>query len=175
MPTTATKSNPLLAALGKHGACTEAIEWAKAAGHKTKAAAWLACNNPEWLLWALDAIGYKNDSKLRKIACWCARNTPLPDGRITWDLLTDERSRKAIEVAEAFADGKAIPEELAAARAAACAAARAAACAAACAAAWDAAWDAASAAAWDAAWDAQCNAIREIVGNPFAKQRRPRA
>ena len=63
----------------------------------------------------------------------------------------------------------------AAAWAAARAAARASAWDAAVAAAWDAAWDAASAAACAAAWDAQCNAIREIVGNPFAKQRRPRA
>jgi hypothetical protein len=109
-------------------------------------------------------------------ACWCARSTPLPDGRTTWDLLGDPRSRAAIEAAERFARGEATAEELAAAWFAAWAAARAAAWdaawfaaraaarAAACDAAWDAAWDAARdaarAAAWDAAWAAAWAAAR---------------
>jgi hypothetical protein len=64
-----------------------------------------------------------NDEKLRLFACWCVRNTPLADGRTTWDLLTDDRSRKAVEVAERFAVGKATKDELYAAWAAAAAAA----------------------------------------------------
>ena len=63
----------------------------------------------------------------------------------------DDRPRKAIEAARAFARG----EITDAARAAAGAAARAAAGDA----AWDAAWDAARAAAWDAAGDAAKKAL----------------
>jgi len=81
---------------------------------------------------------------LRLFACWCGRNTKLADGRTVWDLLTDPRSRKAVEVAERYANGQATKGELAAAGAAARAAARAA--------AGDAAWAAAGAAAGDAAW-----------------------
>jgi len=84
--------------------------------------------------------------ELRLLGCWCARQV--------WHLLTDERSRNAVEVAERFADGQSTKEELDAARDAA----RDAAWAAASAAAWDAAGGAARTAArdsaWDAAWDA---------------------
>ena len=48
-------------------------------------------------------------------ACWCVRNTPLPDGKTTWSLLDDERSRRGIEVKELWLDGKATDAELAAA------------------------------------------------------------
>jgi len=75
---------------------------------------------------------------LDRFACWCARNTPLVGGRTVWDLLSDERSRTAVEVKERWIEGKATDKELAAARAAA----------------WAAARDAARAAAWDAAWAA---------------------
>ena len=85
-------------------------------------------------------------SMLRLWACWCVRQI--------WPLLTDERSRRAVIVAERFARGTATTEELSAAWAAAWDAARDAASAAASAAAWAAAWDAARAAAWDAAWAA---------------------
>jgi hypothetical protein len=95
-------------------------------------------------------------------------------------LLTDERSRKAVEVAEKFAHGQATDEELATARHAAMAAARdvaresaAVAWAAAKAKAADAAavaWAAAKAkavdavgyAAWAAAWTAAEDAARDI-------------
>ena len=51
-------------------------------------------------------------SELRLWGCWCIRNTPIADGRFVWDLLTDERSRHAVEVAEKFARGEATREEL---------------------------------------------------------------
>ena len=142
-------ARPLAELLKLNGACVEASEWARR--YNTASAAWLACKKPEWMLWALEQIGYKDESKLRLFACWCARNTPLPDGKTNWDLLTDQRSRTAVEVAERHARGEATDEELAAAWAAARDAARAA----------------ARAAAWDAARDAQAKALRKIVGNPF--------
>jgi len=80
-------------------------------------------------IWVVLGMMSENDRRLA--ACCFVRRTPIGDGRTVWDLLTDDRSRKAVEVAERFVDGEASKRELAAARAAA--------------------WDAASAAAWDAA------------------------
>ena len=59
-----------------------------------------------------------NDKSARLFACWCARQV--------WHLMTDKRSRNAVEVAERHANGEATDEELAAAWAAAGAAAWAA-------------------------------------------------
>jgi len=87
-----------------------------------------------------------NDKNLRLFACWCVRQI--------WHLLTDERSRNAVVVAEKYANGLATDDELAAARAAAWGSAWAAAWGAAWDAAWAAAWAAARGAAWGAAWDA---------------------
>lgn len=72
----------------------------------------IAQGNWEWLVWTSTRPGVFPDSVLRKLACRFVREIPLPDGRKVWDLLTDERSRKAVEVAEAFADGNATEEEL---------------------------------------------------------------
>ena len=96
-------------------ACLEARNWAQQ--YATLAEAWEACERPDWMLWALNKLD-ADPITLRRFACWCVRETPLADGRKVWDLLTDER-RKAVEVAEAFCDGKATQEEMAAAWAAA--------------------------------------------------------
>ena len=72
---------------------------------------------------------------LHEFACWCVRHTPLGDGRVVWDLLTDERSRQAVEIKEAWLAGKATDQILNEA--------------------WAAAGDAAGDAAWDAAVAAQ--------------------
>ena len=102
-------------------------------------------------LWCLRAVD-GHDKEIRLYAVWCARQVQ--------HLMTDPRSLAALDVAEAFANGKATKEELAAASVAAWAAAGAAAraaWAAARAAAWAAAGAAGAAgdAAWDAARDAQ--------------------
>ena len=73
-----------------------------------------------------------SDKSLRLFAVYCARQVEY--------LLTDERSKNAINVAEKYANSKATKEELAAA--------------------WDAAWAAASAAASAAARDAARDAAR---------------
>ena len=59
---------------------------------------WDHCENPHWLLWILARTGYRRTDRKALIAwsAWCARSTPLADGRTTWDLLTDPRSRAAV-------------------------------------------------------------------------------
>jgi hypothetical protein len=166
----------------KHGACLEGRKWALA-NCRDMADAWDKLK-PEWLIWVAVQPGVFDDKALRLFACWSVRNTPLADGRKVWDLLTDERSRSAVEVAERYAVGAASDEELAASWAAAWAAARDGAWDAARDAAWYAAraaswaaaraasWAAARAAAWDAAWAAawaaQAAYLRSL-GNPFTK------
>ena len=141
------------ALLRKFGACEDAREWCKTVPDLETA--WNTCERSDWMMWALGAIEYKDDKALRLFACACVRGTPLPDGRAVWDLLTDKRSRGAVDVAERYASGEATDQELAAAWDAARAAARDA--------ARDAAWDAARDAAWDAAREWQANKLREFV------------
>lgn len=119
----------------------EAREWLGTLGDQaTMAGAWEKCQRPNWMLWALNASNCRpDDAMLRKLACAFIRRTPLADGRTVWDLLDDERSRNAVDVAERYSEGKATQEEL----------------------------DAARAAAGDAAGDAQCAIIREFIKCPW--------
>jgi hypothetical protein len=151
-------------------ACREDAEYAVT--QPTLNAVWENCPKVSLLIWILNAIEAPQDEKeLRLYAIWCARNTPLADGRKTGDLLTDPRSIAALEVAERYAHGNATPEELAAASDAARAAAWGASWAAACEAASDAAWDAsravaseaARAAAWGASWAAAVAAASDAA------------
>jgi hypothetical protein len=64
---------------------------------------WLACTDSQKMLEFLR--GKASDRKLRLYACACCRHV--------WDLLLDERSRTAIEVAEQYADGQISDEPLA--------------------------------------------------------------
>jgi hypothetical protein len=137
-------------------ACIEGRKFALQ--YATMAEVWDNCPRPDWLIWIMDRLQKpQDDKKNRLFACWCVEFTPLPDGRTTWDLLTDERSRNAVRVALRFARDEANQEELAAARDAAWAAAWAA--------ARDAAWAAAWAAAGDAAWAAARDAARDAAGD----------
>ena len=114
-------------------------------------------------IWAATREGILDDKTLRLFACKCVRRV--------WHLLTDDRSRKAVEVAERYAIGEATDDELtsassaawSAARDAALAAARAAALDAARAAALAAAWAAASAAARAAAWEKQVEILIQLI------------
>ena len=118
----------------------------------------LDSNGLEDALWCLRAVEGE-DCKIRLYAVWCARQMQ--------HLMKDERSIRALDVAERFAMGQASQEDLDAARAAALDATMAEANAATCA-SGDASWvairaalDAASAAASAAAWaagDAACAA-----------------
>jgi len=53
-----------------------------------------------------------NEKTARLFACWCVRNTPLGNGGTIWNLLTDERSKNAVKIAEEFANGKVTRGEL---------------------------------------------------------------
>jgi hypothetical protein len=136
------------------GACGESIAWMKEAKITSLKEAWNKCQRSDWMLWGLDHIGYNDERTLRLYACKCVRETPIADGRKVWDLLTDERSRKAVEVAELFAEGKATKEELGAA--------------------WDAARDAAWAAAraaGAAAWAFQSDLLRSMISWETVEER----
>jgi hypothetical protein len=126
-----------------HDACEAGRDWALA-NCKTMQDVW-ATARPEWLVWVATRPDVLDDRTLRLFAVFCARSVE--------HLLTDQRSRDAIDVAERFAKGEATAEELSAAWDPAWSAASAA-WDAARAAAWSAAWDAARDAAWDAAWSA---------------------
>jgi hypothetical protein len=100
--------------LKKHDACLAGARWALSISDDM-ADVWNAMiehGKHEWLVWTVTSPNVFTDSVLRKLACRFVRETPLADGRKIWDLLTDERSRRAVEVAERYADGKATAQEL---------------------------------------------------------------
>ncbi len=137
----------------RHHACSEGEAWG-VANCKTMQDVWSTAK-PEWLIWVATREGVLDDRMLRRFACWSVRQV--------WQLLTDERSRNAVEVAERYVDGKASDEELAAARSAARSAESAA---------WSAesaAWSAESAAR-SAARSAQAQWLRENTTPSFAKE-----
>ena len=104
----------------------------------------LKSNGLDDALWCLRAVdGY--DKEIRLYAVWCARQVQ--------HLMTDKRSLDALDVADAFANGKVTKKELAAARDAAGAARDAA----------GAAWAAALAAALAAAGAARATQEKELI------------
>jgi hypothetical protein len=123
-------------------ACHSAVNWSS--DYPTLQKAWNECDRGDWMLWLLGKQAGKPDSKSRKklvyVAVLCAK-LALP-------YMKDERSKKALKIAEDYSQGKATLDEVraAAADAAADAAAAAADAAAAAAAAAYAAAEAAAAA-----------------------------
>lgn len=74
--------------------------------------AWNTCKQPDWLLWVLDRIGYRDNRALRLYACACVRATPLGKGYTVWDLLVDYRFYDAIEISERYAMDMVTKEDL---------------------------------------------------------------
>ena len=135
---------------------------------RTMAKTWDKCPRVDWLVWILNAIDAPSDERAcRLYMVWCARNTPLADGRTTNDLLTHPSSQAALVAAERFARGEiddsARSAAMSAARSAAESAARSAAWNAAESAAWSAARSAAEGAAEGAAWSAARSAAADRI------------
>lgn len=171
-------------------ACLEGVDFA--CKYQTMKEVWDNCPKVSWMLWIANKLQLQLDQKaIRLFACWCVRNTPISDSQTVWDLLTDERSRNAVIVAERFANGEATIDELRQARSDAADSYTYAAYAAAAAAdaADDAAYaayaaaayaDDAAAAAYAAAYDVdyadakrkaqlfQADAFRKIIPNPWS-------
>ena len=152
----------LSTAIAKLNACPEAVEWLESLGNVSIQQAYQQCTRADRLVWLLDRLDAWDDRTRRLFACDCAHRALTRERDAGRE--PDPRSWKAVEVAQAFAEGRASTEEL---RTAAKAAARDA--------AWDAwaaraAWDAAkaawTAAAWTAEHQAQCNWIRQHVPCP---------
>ena len=119
----------LLAGLGKTAADDEPLPYARILEiNGIDDAFWACCAEPQ------------HSREWRLIAVWCARQVE--------HLLTDQRSKDALDVAERFANGEADEEELASASDAA----------------WSAAWAAARDAASDAAWAAARAAAGAAAG-----------
>lgn len=133
---------------------------------------WRGCQRSYFMLWLLEEVAYPDDRKLRLLARRFVRETQVDDTRTAWDLLTDERSRSAVEVLERYAVGEATKVELEAAASAASAVERVVASAVERVAAWAVAraaasaaeWTALRAAEWAAEWTADRAAARAAEG-----------
>lgn len=68
-------------------------------------AVWLVSDDPDWMLHMVSCRTDKR--KLRLFSCACCR--------LIWNLLSDDRSKRGVEVSERYADGLASEEELEAA------------------------------------------------------------
>jgi hypothetical protein len=138
----------------RHFACNKGRDWALSTGCTTMTELWRRADlRIEWRVWIATRSGVLDDTTLRLFACWCVRQV--------WHLVTDERSRRAVDVAVRYAVCTATESELADARDAAGLAvykasyAMPAACFAAC-----AAYNASDPDAVDAALDASLAAVR---------------
>lgn len=85
----------------KHNPCEEAVEWYEQ--FDTFEHAWQVCHRGDWMLWIAQELGV-DIKTLTKAKALCANTVR--------HLMKYEISRKAIDVALAFADGKATKEEL---------------------------------------------------------------
>ena len=94
-----------IVAFGKRrGACSEALTWLST--QPDAAAAWEACERPDWLIWWLKRQPATDRKTLVRIACACARTALrfVPEG--------EERPRVAIETTERWLVGDATIKEV---------------------------------------------------------------
>jgi hypothetical protein len=93
----------------RHFACHKGREWAISTECSTMTELWRRADmRIDWRVWIATRPGVLDDTTLRLFACWCAQQV--------LHLATDERSRRAVEVAVRYAVGTATESELADAR-----------------------------------------------------------
>ena len=110
-------SSELQVQLRALSACKEAVVWSKG---RTFAEAWQQCKRADWMLWLCGkmcgAPGWPTQQQIVLLACECAESSlPLFEQRYP----NDQRPRKAIEAARAWANGDGTIEQVRTARAAA--------------------------------------------------------
>ena len=88
--------------LKKLHACKEAREWA---GDKTWEEIYTTCHRGDWLLWLFARANPEDKLQLILAAAHCANTVR--------NLMRDERSRKAIDIAIRYGEGNATDGELA--------------------------------------------------------------
>lgn len=95
--------NEVIEFLDKHNACQAGRDFASQ--YNTLAEVWENCPRSDWLLWMLRRANVRVDIVIyRKFATICCREI--------WDLITDPRSRHAVEASERHWLGLATDEEL---------------------------------------------------------------
>ncbi len=87
--------------LKKLRACDDAIEWVKS--QKNPVEAWQNCERGDWMLWLATSLNV-NDRKLTLAKATCVKQVE--------HLLTDQRSKDALEGCFEYAKGKITREEL---------------------------------------------------------------
>lgn len=85
-------------------ACNDAIEWVKEFDRAEDV--YLKCNRGDWMLWYIYKSGIALQDKRKWIGC------KVEIARQVQHLMKDERSIKALEIAELYSKGKATEEEL---------------------------------------------------------------
>lgn len=94
--------------LNRMNACQPALDWLAKGGFPTLDAAWQVCKRGDWMLWLVGELTDRNDeAQLRKLTLAKARCAGLVK-----HLMKDERSVRAVEVAERFGLGEATRKEL---------------------------------------------------------------
>ena len=92
------------------GACREAVEWSKG---KTFSEAWQQCERPDWMVWLCGrmcgAAGWATRQQIVLLVCEFAESSlSIFEKRYP----NDQRPRKAIEAARAWANGDATVEQV---------------------------------------------------------------
>ena len=80
---------------------------------------WRATDRSYYMLEMLAQMEYCDDRRIRLIACRFVREVKVDKDRTEWELLTDERCRDAVVVAERYTKGEVSSKELAESRRAA--------------------------------------------------------